>query len=423
MYFKKASILILFLGAFTAAAQNGYKLGQTTENIAAKKILNFISPSSSLKNLQSNITIIDFFGTWCAPCIRALPELSNYKTKFGNELSVILVSIEEESKLSKFINARQPFAFPIVVDEEKLFTSAFQPSSYPYTIVLDKNLKIIAITNAADLTEAKLKKFIDDSKVLAAVKNDTAATIAQPVKIQTMPAYTSSNNMLVKLSQNFMYAAKTGEDDAAFITQLKNLNYNQLLTQLKTDDDKKAFWINLYNAYTNSSLHKNPEQYKSRSQFFKNKNIIVAGKTFSLDKIEHGILRRSKIKWSLGYLNKLFPSKTEKQLRVHTLDYRIHFALNCGAKSCPPIAFYNPEMLNNQLDLATTAYLSGEVNYNKDKNVVVMPALLNWFRRDFGGKKKMIDLLKAKQLLAAELDPKIKFKKYDWTLYLDNFKK
>ena len=77
----------------------------------------------------------------------------------------------------------------------------------------------------------------------------------------------------------------------------------------------------------------------------------------SLDDIEHGILRRSKIKWSEGYFNKLFPSKFEKENRVNKVDYRIHFALNCGARSCPPIAFYDPEKLDKQLDVATMIYL------------------------------------------------------------------
>ena len=185
----------------------------------------------------------------------------------------------------------------------------------------------------------------------------------------------------------------------------------------------KAFWINLYNAYTNALLHKDPDQYKNRNQFFKTKNIVIAGKTFSLDKIEHGILRRSKIKWSLGYLSKLFPDKTEKKLRVDKLDNRIHFALNCGAKSCPPIAFYNPENLNTQLDVASKAYLSAEINYNSKTNILELPAILSWFRRDFGGKKKIIELLKSQQLLPSTVNPAITFKKYDWALYLDNYKK
>ena len=40
-------------------------------------------------------------------------------------------------------------------------------------------------------------------------------------------------------------------------------------------------------------------------------------------------------------------------MAVDVIDFRIHFALNCGAKSCPPIAFYSYDKINDQLDLAT----------------------------------------------------------------------
>lgn len=417
----KSLIFLFFLHPVFSLAQPSYKPGDLVTDMHVGKILNHTSTATSLKKIQGNITIIDFFGTWCAPCIKALPKLSAYKNKFKENISIILVSIETESKLTKFISSRQPFDFPIIVDEDNLFTNAFKPPAYPYTIVLDKNLKIIAIINAEDLLETMLENFIVEGHKIEEIKPETIETVIQPANTQPN-ADKVSDNSLVKLSQDFMYAAKTNEAVKIYIDRLKDLNYADLLTSLKNDDDKKAFWINLYNAYTNALLHKDPEQYKSRNKFFKNKNIVIAGKSFSLDKIEHGILRRSKIKWSLGYLSKLFPGKTEKDLRVDKLDYRIHFALNCGAKSCPPIAFYNSENLNTQLDVAATAYLTAEVNYNAQTNILLLPAILSWFRRDFGGKHKIVELLKTKQLLVTTVNPKIAFKKYDWTLYLDNYK-
>ena len=230
-----------------------------------------------------------------------------------------------------------------------------------------------------------------------------------------------SDNRLVALSQDFMYAAKTGDAVADFVEKLKKLSYKELNNGLKNDDEKKAFWINAYNGYIQALLRKNPDAYKQRGTFFKAKQIDLAGKKFSLDDIEHGILRRSKVKWSLGYFNKWFPGKTEKQLRVDKLDYRLHFALNCGAKSCPPIAFYDPSNINTQLDIATTAYLSGEVEYNAEKNTLGLPAIMSWFRRDFGGKKKMVQLVKQKGLIPEKANPKIYFNKYDWELHLNNF--
>ncbi|GAA4196192.1 hypothetical protein GCM10022289_01530 [Pedobacter jeongneungensis] len=226
----------------------------------------------------------------------------------------------------------------------------------------------------------------------------------------------------IKLSQNFLYAAKTGDSTAAYIDSLKNADKNRIAAQLSNDHKKLAFWLNLYNGFTQVLLNKDPDQYKTRGSFFSSKQIDVAGQQLSLDLIEHGILRHSKVKWAEGFLGKAFPSRFEKQFRVDKLDYRIHFALNCGAKSCPPIAFYDPEQLDKQLVVAVKTYLKGEVIYNKVQNTVEVPALMGWFRRDFGGKKGILEVLINYKIIPEGTKPKIHFKKYDWSLYLNNYK-
>jgi len=227
---------------------------------------------------------------------------------------------------------------------------------------------------------------------------------------------------LIQTSQKILLAAKRHEVTDSLTAILTNIPASDLENQLTDDNHKKAFWINLYNAYTQILLSKNPGMYQKRSSFFGGRQIAIAGQKLSLDDIEHGILRRSKVKWGEGYLNKLFPSGFEKKNRVDTVDYRIHFSLNCGAKSCPPIAFYRPEQLDKQLDVATKTYLKGESEYNSSENSIYLPTMMSWFRGDFGGKKKMKELLRKINVLTPEQDPVIKFKKYDWNLFLENYK-
>jgi hypothetical protein len=226
----------------------------------------------------------------------------------------------------------------------------------------------------------------------------------------------------IKTSQQLLLKAKRRDPADSLIQLLQQITPDDLNQELNTDIKKKTFWLNIYNAFTQLSLANNPDQYKKRGQFFGQKNIIIAGQQLSLDRIEHGLLRRSKTKWSMGYVNRLFPSSFEKKHRVDTVDYRIHFALNCGAKSCPPIAFYRAEQLDQQLDLATRVYLRNEAIYDTSKNHLALPAIMGWFRGDFGGKKKMKELLKKIGVIPNDADPSISFKKYDWNLYLDNYK-
>lgn len=382
-----------------------------------KKLLNFSAASSSFEAIKKDITIIDFFGTWCVPCIKALPHLKEVQEKYKDKLQVVLVSIEEEEKLKKFIGARSGFSFPVAVDTDNSITNLFNPPSYPFTVVLNREGNILAtLTDAAQLTDKAIENWMKGAEAQSTSNN------ASPKNTSSVSPLQKSSNSAVQLSQEFIYAAKTGEQLDKLRSSLEKLDYIWLTNMLKTDNDKKAFWINIYNGYTYAILKKNPDLYKDRSAFFKRDQIKIAGQQFSLDDIEHGILRRSRTKWSLGYIGKMFPSKREKELRVTEIDYRIHFALNCGAKSCPPIAYYTPERLDEQLDMATKAYLAGEAEYKSSENTVYVPALMSWFRADFGGKKGTRKILAEQGIIPAGSKPKIDFKSYDWNLYLDNFR-
>ena len=397
--------------------QGGYIPGNIVENLSFPKVLNAPFSSSSFEKIKGKLTILDFFGTWCVPCIRALPTLTAVQ-KSNKEIKVVLISMEEESKLTSFLAKRPDFLFPIVVDEQETVTALFQPPSLPYTVVLDENGKVLSITEAAAISDAKIAAW------LSGKGEETAPELPVNKRTAQTPStsFMKSSNRHVALSQDFIYAAKTGEGADAFAEKLRGLDNATLKASLQTDTEKKAFWINVYNGFTQYFLRQDPEQYRNRNKFFRKKQITVAGKNFSLDDIEHGILRRSKVKWSLGYLNKWFPGKTEKSLRVNTIDYRIHFALNCGAKSCPPIAFYAPEKLEQQLEMATKSYLLSEVELNEAKNFVYLPAIMGWFRRDFGGKKGMRNLLLKHGYTTVNASTKIRFKDYDWNLFLDNYK-
>lgn len=418
--------MLLFCALQAVIAQQPYVPGSKISDFPVSQILNKSSTVSRFSSLQKTITILDFFGTWCLPCIKALPVLDNLQKSSPDKIAIILISIEETTQLESFIQKRKPFPFPIIVDEQQRITSLFKPPSYPYTVVLDDQGKILTVTEASLITKDKIDGWL-------AIKNNNIPDkssdstkdmqmIDKEIKVESKPILTATNNPLTELSRQFIYAAKTGSSTDSLIQQISAIPFDSLVKGLGTENEKKAFWINLYNGFTQDRLKKDPDQYRSRAAFFSAKVITVAGKVLSLDDIEHGILRRSSIKWSLGYLKKWFPSKKEKLLRVNAIDYRIHFSLNCGAKSCPPIASYDPLQLDKQLDIATKSYLTSEARYDAEKNILTLPAIMGWFRNDFGGLHKMRELLQRIGLVPDNRSPSIRFAKYDWNLYVNNYK-
>ena len=220
-----------------------------------------------------------------------------------------------------------------------------------------------------------------------------------------------------ELSEQLLLAVKTGQPTHRLLAQLEALPFYSFYSFLETDDRKKAFWINIYNAFfqilrSQHSLRK--------PDIFRNRCLPIAGQAFSLDDIEHGILRRYRLKSALGYLPDPFTSRTIRELAVSEIDYRIHFALNCGAKSCPPIAFYSPENLERQLETATLSFLEAETEIRPEEKEIRVTRLFLWFKGDFARAGGVRRLLREKLGLETK-GHKISFRAYNWDEDLRNF--
>ncbi len=222
---------------------------------------------------------------------------------------------------------------------------------------------------------------------------------------------------LNRISEQLLLAVKMQEDYAVHIKALKSQSLSSLKADLKTDKHKKAFWINIYNAFYQISRK---EKLVSKAKIYSTKQINIAGQMFSLDNIEHGILRKYRLKFPLLSLPNPFVSSLIKTLAVDEIDYRIHFALNCGAKSCPPIGSYSVDKIDDQLELATLSFLEGETEVDVEKKEIHISRLFKWFRGDFGGKMGIRNLLSQK-LNIDQSNFALVYKEYSWEDDLENY--
>ena len=217
-------------------------------------------------------------------------------------------------------------------------------------------------------------------------------------------------------AEQLLRRIKSGEPTRPMERALAGLDFDELRHGLKTDQERKAFWINIYNAYY--LLLRQLEW--DRPIVFKMKLVPLAGKRFSLDEIEHGILRRCRVKWAAGFLPSPFYRFPIYQLMLKRSDCRVHFALNCGAKSCPPIAFYSTDRLEEQLDMATYSFLEQETRIDRERLTLHVSQLLRWYVGDFGGFRGLRQLL-YETLDLEPLSWRLRFRPYDWTERLYNF--
>ncbi|MBN2609921.1 MAG: DUF547 domain-containing protein [Bacteroidales bacterium] len=227
-----------------------------------------------------------------------------------------------------------------------------------------------------------------------------------------------------ELAQRLLTGARQENNVEDILEQLSCLTIDEMAEQLTDDNKKKAFWINIYNAFNLLLLKNDPEIINTqdgRILHFSTKKIVIADQPCSLNFIEHGLLRVSKIRWGRGYLKKPYISIFEKLFRLSTPDPRIHFALNCGAVSCPPIRLYDSEKIEGQLELAAISFLDSKIAYYADENIVKVSQLFNWFAGDFGGEKGILNYLRKYQKIPHDTDPMIIYNIYNWSPAVNNF--
>jgi len=182
--------------------------------------------------------------------------------------------------------------------------------------------------------------------------------------------------------------------------QVRDQILKQNADNLKTKDQKLAYWINAYNVLTIDLITKENEtkSIKNLGTIFKSPwksfSWNVNGKKLSLDTIEHRIIRK---------LN----------------EPRIHFAINCAAKSCPDLRkeAYRANKLNAQLQHQVNLTLSntskGFVKANG--NAVKVTKIMDWFSKDFNSGNINTWLQTYKKGIVNN-NTKISFLPYDWSL-------
>lgn len=176
-------------------------------------------------------------------------------------------------------------------------------------------------------------------------------------------------------------------------------------SQLQTQKEKIAFWINVYNVFAVKMVADNHplESIKDIGNFFKPvwkyEAGVVGDRNYTLDEIEHKILRK------MG-------------------EPRIHVAIACASVSCPDLSIdaFSPERLNEQLDAQMRVFLANSkkgMRLDANGKRLHLSKIFEWFREDFdaqGGVLKFIQPYvspKDRKVLSG-LGLRIFFMKYNW---------
>ena len=156
-----------------------------------------------------------------------------------------------------------------------------------------------------------------------------------------------------------------------------------------------AYWINAYNAFTIKLILNNYPVASIMNlhggKAWDVKWIELAGNSYSLNQIEHDILRKK------------YP------------DPRIHFAVNCAAVSCPPLMnrAWTADNLESALERQTSFFIN-DSKYNQiEESKVRLSKIFEWYKQDFGD---LLSFVRTYSKQDVGEKAKVKFNEYDWKL-------
>lgn len=198
------------------------------------------------------------------------------------------------------------------------------------------------------------------------------------------------------------YVTPTGQVDYSGLKQVESKldaylqdlsNYPPQSTMSRST--QMAYWINAYNAFTVKLILKNwpvkSIMNLNGGKAWDVKWIELGGQKYSLNQIEHDILRKD------------FP------------DPRIHFAVNCAAQSCPPLwnRAWNENNLESSLEKQAKTFINNEKYNQVAADKIKLSKIFEWYKSDFGDLRKYVDLYSDVDISEKA---KVRFNEYDWSL-------
>jgi thiol-disulfide isomerase/thioredoxin len=185
----KSILLVLIICAAGSSRAQGIKslsINDTLPDVKVSQLLGSGETETSTRHLyQKGALIINFWATWCAPCVKELEALAMEIEAHQDKLRVLAVSYESRATVVNFLLQHPAIArsnIDIITDDQ-LFVKMFFHQALPHNIWVNHNGVIKAITDDEEITAVNLNRFLTNSDNTMRVKKETRFDINAPLHI------------------------------------------------------------------------------------------------------------------------------------------------------------------------------------------------------------------------------------------------
>lgn len=156
-YLAGIIICALSLQFYFQTQAQALKIGDPVPDLLLEKLVNYPESSVHLSSFDDKLVILDFWETWCAPCVKGLPHMQQLQAQFDGQLQVLLVSTQPKATIAPFLN-KIDISLPSLTDG-KFLNELFPHKFVPYQVWL-KDGKVFALTTHESVTEENIREVI-----------------------------------------------------------------------------------------------------------------------------------------------------------------------------------------------------------------------------------------------------------------------
>lgn len=212
-FLYKICLLLLLSAIGIAKGQNKViKIGDTVPELYFDKIINFHEQKATLSNFKGKAVILDFWATWCKPCIGAFPKNDSLQKMFADKLQFMLVSNEDPSTIENLyrrLKSTYNISLPSASDTSGKISTLFNVRVIPHYVWINANGIVKAITGSHELNVKNVNNFINGKPLDLITKIDTPRLLLD----YTKPLFLDSN--LANASKIKTYSMLTGDVQGA----------------------------------------------------------------------------------------------------------------------------------------------------------------------------------------------------------------
>lgn len=113
----------------------------------------------TLSDYEGKVILLNFWATWCGPCVREMPAFPRLLEKYGDDLAVITVNLQEDEQTVADFIAENNYEFPVVLDTDGAVGKLYPTDSIPYTIIIAPDGTISDTSIGADTAERMVEEY------------------------------------------------------------------------------------------------------------------------------------------------------------------------------------------------------------------------------------------------------------------------